>query len=131
MEIPSGQEATETVSQWERGIPSGGLGAACKRWELESSAGLGEEEGRALGMGWQLCAEQHQGSRKEGNSTVEKDGGGSGFREGGVCLAAGTRPRCLCFYPQLEELLPLTLWCLSVAAKSLLLEAAQGGEVPD
>lgn len=58
MDIPSEQEAPRTVSQREP-VPS--VVTWGKRWRLESSVGLGEEEGKALVTGLQLCADQHQG----------------------------------------------------------------------
>lgn len=84
-DIPSEQEAPRTVSQREL-VPSVVTWwTAGKRWRLESSVGLGEEEGKALVTGLQLCADQHQGFQ-EGSGEPPREGWRGTLGSEKVCI---------------------------------------------
>lgn len=85
MDIPSKQEVPGTVSQREP-VPSVVTwGTAGKRWRLESSVGLGEEEGKALVTGLHLCADQQQGFQ-EGRVEAPREGWSGALGSEKVCV---------------------------------------------
>lgn len=85
MDIPSEQEAPGTVRQREP-VPSVVTwGTVGKRWRLESSVGLGEEERKALVTGLQLCAGQQQGFW-EGRGEAPREGWSGAQGSEKVCV---------------------------------------------
>lgn len=109
MDIPSEQEAPRTVSQREP-VP------LVVTWALQARGGdwraqwdLVKRRERPWLLGCSFVQISTRGSRKAGESLLEKDGKGLWVQR--RCVSnMGHKPTGFIFYPHLEELLLQTLW---------------------